>query len=88
MQMLAVAGGGVGVGGGSDGDGGSVGGGIGAGGGIGGGGKYIYATNIYSNKIINNINNYINEKCITEAIIFLRIMFLFYYNYYVYKLDL
>ena len=54
----------------------------------GGGGKYIYATNIYSNKIINNINNYINEKCITEAIIFLRIMFLFYYNYYVYKLDL
>jgi hypothetical protein len=61
--------------------------GIGGGGG-GGGGKYIYATNIYSNKIINNINNYINEKCITEAIIFLRIMFLFYYNYYVYKLDL
>jgi hypothetical protein len=53
-----------------------------------GGNKYIYATNIYSNKIINNINNYINEKCMSEAIILLRIMFLFYYNYYVYKLDL
>ena len=55
---------------------------------IDGGSKYIYATNIYSDKIINNINNYINEKCINEAITLLRIMFLFYYNYYVYKLDL
>ena len=50
--------------------------------------KYIYATNSYSNKIINNINSFINEKFITEAITVLRIMFLFYYNYYVYKLDL
>lgn len=52
------------------------------------GNKYIYAINIYSNKIISNINNYINEKCIKEAITILRIMFLFYYNYYVYRLDL
>lgn len=50
--------------------------------------KYIYTINIYSNKIINNINNFINEKFITEAITLLRIMFLFYYNYYVYKLEL
>jgi len=50
--------------------------------------KYIYVINIYSNKIINNLNNYINEKCIIEAITLLRIMFLYYYNYYVYKLDL
>jgi hypothetical protein len=50
--------------------------------------KYIYATNIYSNKIINNINNFINEKFVTEAITLLRITFLFYYNYYVYKLEL
>lgn len=50
--------------------------------------KYIYATNIYSNKIINNVNNFINETFITDAITMLRIIFLFYYNYYVYKLDL
>jgi hypothetical protein len=47
-----------------------------------------YTINNYSNKIISNINNFINEKFITEAITLLRITFLFYYNYYVYKLDL
>jgi hypothetical protein len=47
-----------------------------------------YTINNYSNKIISNINNFINEKFITEAITLLRIAFLFYYNYYVYKLDL
>lgn len=50
--------------------------------------EYIYDFNSYSDKIIININNFINEKIMIEAIILLRIMFLFYYNYYVYKLDL
>jgi hypothetical protein len=50
--------------------------------------EYIYNFNSYSDKIIININNFINEKIMIEAIILLRIMFLFYYNYYVYKLDL
>lgn len=55
---------------------------------VNGGNKYVYDFNIYSNKIISNINNFINERFIIEAITFLRIIFLFYYNYYVYKLDL
>lgn len=50
--------------------------------------EYIYDFNSYSDKIIININNFINEKIMIEVIILLRIMFLFYYNYYVYKLDL
>lgn len=55
---------------------------------IDGGNKYVYNFNIYSNKIISNINNFINERIANDAIILLRIIFLFYYNYYVYKLDL